>query len=34
MSFQDEMKQMFLHVAAGEVEPEEWGNGGTATGIS
>ena len=25
MSFQDEMKQMFLRVAAGEVEPEEWG---------
>ena len=24
MSFQDEMKQMFLRVAAGEVEPEEW----------
>ena len=26
MSFQDEMKQMFLRVAAGEVEPEEWEN--------
>ena len=25
MSFQDEMKQMFLRVATGEVEPEEWG---------
>ena len=25
ISFQDEMKQMFLRVAAGEVEPEEWG---------
>ena len=24
MSFQDEMKQMFLQVAAGKVEPEEW----------
>ena len=24
MGFQDEMKQMFLHVAAGNVEPEEW----------
>lgn len=24
MSFQDEMKQIFLRVAAGEVEPEEW----------
>ena len=24
MGFQDEMKQMFLHVAAGEIEPEEW----------
>ena len=24
MGFQDEMKQMFLRVAAGEVEPEEW----------
>ena len=24
MSFQDEMKQMFLRVAAGEVETEEW----------
>ena len=24
MGFQDEMKQMFLHVAAGDVEPEEW----------
>ncbi len=24
MSFQDEMKQMFLRVAAGEVEPKEW----------
>ncbi len=24
MSFQDEMKRMFLRVAAGEVEPEEW----------
>ena len=25
MSFQDEMKQMFLRVADGDVEPEEWG---------
>ena len=24
MSFQDEMKRMFLRVAAGEVEPKEW----------
>ena len=24
MGFQDEMKQMFLQVAAGKVEPEEW----------
>ena len=24
MSFQDEMKQIFLRVAAGEVEPKEW----------
>ena len=24
MGFQNEMKQMFLHVAAGNVEPEEW----------
>lgn len=24
MGFQDEMKQMFLRVAAGEIEPEEW----------
>lgn len=24
MSFQDEMKQMFLQVAVGKVEPEEW----------
>ena len=24
MSFQDEMKQMILQVAAGKVEPEEW----------
>ena len=24
MSFQDEMRRMFLRVAAGEVEPEEW----------
>ena len=24
MSFQDEMKQMFLQVAAGKVEPQEW----------
>ena len=24
MGFQDEMKQMFLRVAAGDVEPEEW----------
>jgi len=24
MSFQDEMKQMFLRVTAGDVEPEEW----------
>ena len=24
MSFQDEMKQIFLRVAAGEVEPDEW----------
>lgn len=24
MGFQDEMKQMFLRVAAGEVEPKEW----------
>ena len=30
MRFQDEMKQMFLHVAAGNVEPEEWENGGKA----
>ncbi len=25
MGFQDEMKQVFLRVAAGEIEPEEWG---------
>ena len=25
MSFQDEMKKMFLRVADGDVEPEEWG---------
>ena len=24
MGFQDEMKQMFLRIAAGDVEPEEW----------
>ncbi len=24
MAFQDEMKQMFLRVAAGETEPKEW----------
>ena len=24
MNFQDEMKQIFLRVAAGEVEPKEW----------
>ncbi len=24
MGFQDEMKQMFLRVAAGEIEPVEW----------
>ncbi len=24
MSFQDEMKQMFLRVTAGDVEPGEW----------
>lgn len=24
MGFQDEMKQMFLRVAAGEIEPKEW----------
>lgn len=24
MNFQDEMKQMFLRVAAGEAEPKEW----------
>ena len=24
MGFQDGMKQMFLRVAAGEVEPKEW----------
>ena len=24
MNFQDEMKQIFLRVAAGDVEPEEW----------
>lgn len=24
MNFQDEMRQMFLRVVAGDVEPEEW----------
>lgn len=24
MGLQDEMKQMFLRVAAGEIEPKEW----------
>ena len=24
MAFQDEMKQMFLRIAAGETEPKEW----------
>lgn len=24
MGFQDVMKQMFLRIAAGDVEPEEW----------